>query len=291
MLKEVLETISKRKCNKIITTEKIYNNIKGFFGKEYDFKIFDDLRSASFFALGNSSLDKDGTILIIDGDYLPNIYTSMTEAWFQRKQIIVIAIYEKYKDIKCEYIKRCMPNIINVYSEKIEDYQKEIDIALKQNYPCLINIVEKKDNIYEEKNDYEKILKKFDNFLKHDNEVFIYNSIEKEYNYNFTINNIEMKYKYGILSKYVGYVTAKNEKTILCIPSEILKIDLNIFNNRYTNSNIKIISLGNKENEETVSSWIKENKIDVKFFKDITENELKEFYDSDKPEIIFIGGI
>ena len=60
---------------------------------------------------------------------------------------------------------------------------------------------------------------------------------------------------------------------------------------RYTNSNIKIISLGNKTNEETISSWIKENKIDVKFFKDITENELKEFYNSDKPEIIFIGGI
>ena len=64
-----------------------------------------------------------------------------------------------------------------------------------------------------------------------------------------------------------------------------------IIENRYTNSNIKIILFGNKDNQNSISNWIKENTINVRFSKEITEKELKEFYNSDKPEIIFMGGI
>lgn len=291
MIEEILEMISKKSSKKIVTTENIYTRIKPFLKEEFEVEIFSDLRSAAFFSLGNSNLDEKGTILILEGEYLANIYTAMTESWFQRKQIIVIALYGKYDDIKCEYIKRCMPNIINIYSEDIKVYQNEINSALTQNYPCLINVIVKMDGIYEKKNDYEEILKKLSSFLGKSDEVFIYNSTGKKYNYDFTIKNIEAKHKYGILSKYIGYVIAKEQKIILCVPTEILKIDLNIFNNRYTNSNIKIILFGNKGDEKAISNWIKENKINVEFFKDVTEKELKEFYNSDKPEIIFVGGI
>ena len=291
MIEEILDMISKKSSKKIITTEKIYNKIRVFSQDKFDIKIFNDLRSAAFFALGNSNLDENGTILLLEGEYLTNIYTAMTEAWFQRKQIIVIALYEKYDDIKCEYIRRCIPNIINIYNKDIKVYQNEINSALNQNYPCLINMVIEMNDINEKKINYEGVLSNLSNCLKEDNEIFIYNSIEKIYNYNFKINNIEEKHKYGILSKYVGYVIAKEQKIILCAPTEILKLDLNIFNNRYTNSNIKIILFGNEGNENSISNWIRENEINVRFVKEVTEKELKEFYNSDKPELIFTGGI
>lgn len=291
MIEEILHMVSKKSSKKIITTERIYNKIKVFTKEKFDIEIFNDLRSAAFFSLGNSNLDEKGTILILEGEYLPNIYTAMTEAWFQRKQIIVIALYEKYNNIKCEYIRRCIPNIINIYDDDINVYQNEINSALTQNYPCLINMVTEMNDINEKKINYDEILNKLSNCLKKDNEVFVYNSIEKKYNYEFKINNIEEKHKYGILSKYIGYVISKEQKIVLCAPSDILKLDLNIFNNRYTNSNIKICLFGDEAKKNSISNWVKENKINVRFEKVLTEEEIKEFYNSDNPEIIFMGGI
>lgn len=291
MFEQILEIVSEKSTRKIITTKDTYSIIKTFFNEEDNLEIFYDARSAAFFSLGNSSLDENETILIIRGEYLSNIYTAMTEAWFQKKQIIVIAVYEKYDDIKCEYIRRCMPNIINIYDQSIEMYKEKIQLVLNQNYPCLINIVMDISNISKKKINYENIFKKFSNLLCRDDEIFVYNSIDRKYDYQFKIKNIEEKNKYGALSKYIGYVTAKEKKIVLCAPLEILTIDLNIFNNRYTDSNVKIILFGKESKEVEISNWVRENKINIKFLEEIDDKELKEFYNSDKPEIIFIGGI
>ena len=56
---------------------------------------YQDARSAAFFAMGMSIKQKDPITLLLPGEYLTNIYTAITEAWFQKAEVIVYAFYKK----------------------------------------------------------------------------------------------------------------------------------------------------------------------------------------------------
>lgn len=293
MLKDVLNLFLDKKCNNLVITndieDRITKELKDYINNNFSVSKIEDVRSATFFALGNADVLNNTILLMVDGEYLPNIYTGITEAWFQKKNIIVIALYNEYDNINCEYLRNCIPNIINLYGNEISKYKNKIEQSINKSYCSLINI--KYDDMNKQYNDYTKLCETLNKILTKTDEVFLYNSdIQKKYNYE--IKNILKEYKYGIVSKYMAYTISKQKKIILCCPADILNIDLNIFNNRYIDKNIKIILINDKNTIKTdrIEEWIQTNKVNVSIEQNIDEKKIKEFIESDRPEVMFIGG-
>ena len=288
MLRKILNLLLEKQIKDVVCTEDILKSIDGqdkeYIEANFNMQIFNDLRSATFFSNGEVNSSNKPVILIIKGEFLPNIYTGITEAWFQRSNINIISIFERYNDIKVEYLERCIPDILTIYDDGIEEYKNTIYKFIDNNMPALINI--KYTLKIEEKSDYTSIINMLDNIVKNTVDVFIYNSKNESKN-NINIMNIEPKYKYGILSKYMGYITAKEKKSLLIMPYELLKIDLNIFNNRYINENVKIIIYKEKE-QNNIEEWIKDNKIEILKTKKIDEKILQKFWDLNKASVLIV---
>ena len=288
MLRKILNLLLEKQIKDVVCTEDILKSIDGqdkeYIEANFNMQIFNDLRSATFFSNGEVNSSNKPVILIIRGEFLPNIYTGITEAWFQRSNINIISIFEKYDEIKVEYLERCIPDILTIYDDGMEEYKNTIYKFIDNNMPALINI--KYTLKLEEKSDYTSIINMLDSIVKNTVDVFIYNSKNESKN-NINIMNIEPKYKYGILSKYMGYITAKEKKSLLIMPYELLKIDLNIFNNRYINENVKIIIYKGKE-QNNIEEWIKDNKIEILKTKKIDEKIFKKFWDLNKASVLIV---
>ena len=288
MLRKILNLLLEKQIKDVVCTEDILKSIDGqdkeYIEANFNMQIFNDLRSATFFSNGEVNTSNKPIILIIKGEFLPNIYTGITEAWFQRSNINIISIFEKYDEIKVEYLERCIPDILTIYDDGIEEYKNTIYKFIDNNMPALINI--KYTLKLEEKSDYTSIINMLDSIVKNTVDVFIYNSKNESKN-NINIMNIEPKYKYGILSKYMGYITAKEKKSLLIMPYELLKIDLNIFNNRYINENVKIIIYKGKE-QNNIEEWIKDNKIEILKTEKIDEKIFKKFWDLNKASVLIV---
>ena len=288
MLRKILNLLLEKQIKDVVCTEDILKSIdsqdKEYIEANFNMQIFNDLRSATFFSNGEVNSNNKPVILIVNGEFLPNIYTGITEAWFQRSNINIISIFEKYDEIKVEYLERCIPDILTIYEDSLETYKNTIYKFINNNMPALINI--KYELNLDEKMNYANIINIFDNFIKENVDVFAYNT-KNESNNNINILNIEPKYKYGILSKYMGYITAKEKKSLLILPYELLKIDLNIFNNRYINENVKIIIYKEKE-QNNIEEWIKDNKIEILKTKKIDEKILQKFWDLNKASVLIV---
>lgn len=288
MLRKILNLLVEKQIKDVVCTEDILKSIDGqdkeYIEANFNMQIFNDLRSATFFSNGEVNSSNKPVILIIKGEFLPNIYTGITEAWFQRSNINIISIFEKYDEIKVEYLERCIPDILTIYDDGIEEYKNTIYKFIDNNMPALINI--KYTLKLEEKSDYTSIINMLDSIVKNTVDVFIYN-FKNESKNNINIKNIEPKYKYGILSKYMGYITAKEKKSLLIMPYELLKIDLNIFNNRYINENVKIIIYKGKE-QNNIEEWIKDNKIEILKTEKIDEKIFKKFWDLNKASVLIV---
>lgn len=288
MLRKILNLLVEKQIKDVVCTEDILKSIDGqdkeYIEANFNMQIFNDLRSATFFSNGEVNSSNKPVILIIKGEFLPNIYTGITEAWFQRSNINIISIFEKYDEIKVEYLERCIPDILTIYDDGIEEYKNTIYKFIDNNMPALINI--KYTLKLEEKSDYTSIINMLDSIVKNTVDVFIYN-FKNESKNNINIKNIEPKYKYGILSKYMGYITAKEKKSLLIMPYELLKIDLNIFNNRYINEDVKIIIYKGKE-QNNIEEWIKDNKIEILKTEKIDEKIFKKFWDLNKASVLIV---
>lgn len=288
MLKTILNLYLNKNIKELVCTKDISENIndndKEYIKTNFNFEILNDLRSATFFANGEVNSNNKPLVLITNGNYLTNIYTGITEAWFQRSNINIISIFEKYDDIRVEYLRRCIPDILTMYEDNIEEYKETIYKFMSNNMPSLINI--KYTLKSEEKIDYTNITNILDSIVKNKVDVFTYNSENKSKN-NINIINIEPKYKYGVLSKYMGYVSAKKQKILIILPYELLKIDLNIFNNRYINKNVKII-INKKKEQSNIKEWIKDNNIEILQTKKLDKNIFEKFWDLDKASALII---
>ena len=126
MLKDVLNTLKNNGYNSIIFTqdieESLQNEEKEYIEKEFLKVDIDDVRSATFFALGKENLHNN-CIIIVNGEEIQNILTGITETWFQKLNVFVVALYSKYDDIKTDFLHRVMPNIIRIYDEDYRYYE------------------------------------------------------------------------------------------------------------------------------------------------------------------------
>ena len=246
------------------------------------------MRSATFYAFGESLKKNEPVVLIVSGNNLPNVYTGITEAWFQKANVIIVAIYSHYKEIKCAYMERCVLEY-HIYDENELMSENNLMNIVEKKGPVLINLIVKIEE--ELLNNYYDILKVVNNVVEQKTDVFAYNA-EKNFNQleKINIRNIEPQYKYGIFSKYIGFI-AGGGNAILCCSSKNILLDANIFRTRYSSNNIKIIihDKDNIINEYSVDKWITSNKWNYSETEEINEEIINNMLRLEKPSVLVVN--
>lgn len=292
MLRKVLNTLLKKDYKDIVFTYEINGAINNedinYINNNFNVNTIKDIRSATFYALGKENLHAK-TIVIINGEELQNTLTGITETWFQRLNVFIIALYEKYDNIKTDFIYRVIPNIVKIYEDDYFQYEEKI---LKSANSCMPSLITLKYGFEKVEYSYNKLINELKNVLKKEDELVLYEPKELEKTNEFKIKNIESKYKYGILSKYMGYVCGKNKKILLCMPASLTLLELNIFNNRYINENFKLIlfNCSKVKQEEMMTKWINSNKIKTNVINTLNKDILEKFWNSKEPMVLLIKG-
>lgn len=239
-------------------------------------RYINDARSATFYAFGEERRDF-GAILIIRGYELQSAYTAITEAWFQKANIYIIAIFDKFDEINTNFLKRCVNKTL--FIENVEELGKIDDSFNDIIGPKLINVIDKSTSTNEI--DYGNIVSNIKKINKNI-EVIQYNGN------NIEEKNICEKYKYGVLSKYLGKTAVSDKDSILLCTPEIFFLDLNIFNSRYVSDKFKIIVI-DKDNLirlKHIDKWIISNGISLYY----GEDKLEQLFLNSTPGILIIGG-
>lgn len=278
-LKEIIDLLNPKSIilgDNIKVSEEIEKRSKRIF----------DIRSASFFSFGQSKISNSNVVLIIDGKFISNIYSTLTEAWFQNTNIIVFAMYNSYYEINTKYLDRCTVCNKVFFLKDLNFIKENIKNDLKKDGPKVYNLIEE-CNINEAENDYSRVIDILINILNNNDELYVYNS--KEIN-GKNINNIEFKYKYGVISKYVAYLldSQVNKKILIC-NDDCFMLDTNILNNKYICEDFKLILVDNRNQKENIKGWCEENKLKFIEEKDI-EEDLKKLYNSNEAIILLVKG-
>lgn len=237
-----------------------------------------DARSAAFEAFGIIKITDKPVALIVNEDELASTLTAVTEAWFQRKDLILITINGNFSR-HYDYLDRCVVSNSLLFQDSNED---EIVQEMQQRRgPHLLRttIVSKEESPI----DYSRILKELKNCLSDNDEVFCYNPTdlsEEQY------KSISQQHRYCTVSKYVGYLLGNKEKAVLCIPERLLAYDSNIFNFRNLPKTFFLIVVAdNMGVMSKLSPWIESNGIKV------VQTESEDFSSllcEDKPKLIYI---
>lgn len=211
----------------------------------------EDVRSAVFTAYGIAKMDNNPVVILTEDSYLPSVYTGITEAWFQRVPVIVIALNSD--DIESSrYLARCVDSLVFIQSSS--DIDESINKIMQCSGPTLIKVKEKGDD--NAIIDYSYILKCLENFPYSQNFICYNSKINRK-----GITDVSPIYKYGILSKYVGSLNG-GAKSILCLPEDLLGVDSNIFNIRDFPSNFRLIVKGTGSGHwSKMEKWISKNGI------------------------------
>lgn len=268
MFEKVLGKIREGKTDiKVVST--IYT-------KENNVECINDARSAAFYAFGEER-KRGSAVLIINGYELQSAYTAITEAWFQKANLWIIALYENYDEINTTFLNRCVNKSILIDCESAID---KIDDNLRKVIgPKLINVM---DTYYDTNtNDYSDIISKVE-AIDETIEIITFNGKDRDN------KNIENIYRYGILSKYLGKTAVSEKNSILICTSDVFLLDLNIFNNRYITEKFKII-VQDKDStikNRNIDKWIESNGISMY----LGDGNIEQLIRNNKPGILIMGG-
>ncbi len=238
-----------------------------------------DARSAGFYAFGKALKEQKSVALIVDGRYLPSLLTSMTEAWFQKANVIIIACYSHFSQVKCQYFER-----VTLSTQTVEEISSEIiEQSVCKKGPVLINLVGVKNK--KKSFDYGVIPQ----VLKGE-KLYLYQA-GKEYD-DANIRVIDERHKYGVISRYMGMLAVASEKIFLSCPAECLMIDLNVLNNRYSVNGARMIILDREKlvRQNKVDRWLESNGISAKFVDKINASDVELVKNSDKPIALVVEG-
>ena len=245
---------------------------------QFEIDLVSDVRSATFFACGKAEISDSPVLLIVKNDFISNCYTGLVESWFQRRKIIVLSIGTNIVNKDFGYLSNCSEAIWKIQNQNdIFDFFNCCNFAQSKPYVFVIE-----DSISPVSKEIPLIKRTSFDFSVFDT-IFIYNSFRTSFLDNEDrIRIIYDNEKYCVFSKFIGFVTAKNKPCLIIVPSSFVNYDLNIFNNRYSNKNIKII-LKVDSDEQIIQNWVCSN--GFKVFK--TDNEAG-FIGCDKPSVLLI---
>lgn len=266
MIKQIITRLKEYGLYNYVLTDHNLDEILSNIVKPEQCTYFEDVRSATFFAFGQSKLQGKPSVLIVDDDFISNCYTALIETWMQRIPLIIIS-YNSRKLSSIQYLQRCLDAIYEINDKVNIDTTSSKWSAI--NGPILIRIFfdYNKNGAFT----YADVLKQLTKRVAPER-ILCYNiSIEEAAEYG--VANIEKKYKYGIISKYVGRLMSGNP-SILVIPDFILELESNIFNVRNLPSTFRVyIKKTSDKIIDNYTQWLKSNNIEVKRFDDFNEDE------------------
>ena len=237
-----------------------------------------DVRSATFYSLGLAQQTQEPVILIVKEKYIGNVFTGLTEAWFQQRAIYVVAIGEDILNSDITFLKPCTQTIIKVQKET--DFDHNITNISNNSVP-IVFLIQYKQLECERNEKFD--ISPFIRNLNAEDKVLAYEPICTC----STKNNVEYisdDDKYGMISKYMGLILGSETNYYLITSTESVDLDMNIFNNRYMCSKFKVIVIGEKL-KENKCRWIKKNGIFL-FNRSIFNDEtIIEFLDLKKPAV------
>lgn len=270
----------------------IINNIQGKIVtispidlKEKNVIGYKDARSGVFYAMGESMKENTPITLLVPGEYISSTYTAITEAWFQKVNVVVVALYEKISDVNTTWMERCLVANATFGIDEESAIHTFLEKAYGMKGPVLVNVVG--ETFSEHTCDYEKIINVLESVLTYEIEFWCYNPKHKmEIN---RFHAIEAQHKYGVISKYIGMSVVSDVGILLC-NVECALVDINVFRTRYANSNMKIILVDDgllKKND--VAHWIESNDWACKEIGVIDEDAAKWLVSQTKQAVLIVG--
>ena len=251
-----------------------------------------DARSATFFAMGESIMKSEPVALVIQGCHISNAYTGLTEAWFQKAQVRVFAMYEKVSEVNCSYLDRC---VLSNTTEMLDDFLSSEGNWLLEQFdgPTVLNIVSPKaaeKTVYCDKK-IKSIFEILDTTVTSDYMVFS-EDFGQSQRHPFDMRIISKKHGYGVLSKYQGYVLGTSHDCLLICSANCFALDTNILNNRYLDARFKVIIIDdqNLTEEYDLSAWIKSNNVRCKIVNSLTQDVVSELLGKNTPAVIIVKG-
>ena len=251
---------------------------KLFLSESFDVKEVKDARSATFEAFGIIIISEKPVALIVNEDELSSTLTAVTEAWLQRKDLILITIngnlYQHY-----DYLDRClMSSALLLHDSNEDELVQEMQLRHGPHLLRTALMLEEEMPI-----DYSNILLKLEGSLYDNEVVFCYHPTKMSGTH---VVSIPQQHRYCVISKYVGYLLGCKGKTVLCIPENLLAYDSNIFNFRNLPSTFFVVVVADSSRTMCkLSPWIESNGISV-----IQEDsaDYSALLREDKPKLIYI---
>lgn len=290
MLDKILKFIYPHSNRTIIATKEIINNLNK--NENYIYEIVEDVRSATFFSFGNSKNMFAPSVMIVDERDLPNTYTGLTEAYYQRIAMFVIVICNKKNEgIKSEFLDFSSEEQYNI-SDDLDYFKvkkKFTELMQRGLFGPIIFKINHCIDAKKTKIDL-NVLSYLDEFLC-DKDLVILSDVYYEENLETKFKKCIEKddYKYGIVSKYCGYIQNANHNIVLICSSENIYLDVNIFNNRYVNNKLKIIIFEKKGFELNIQSWIESNKIKYKECQTLNRELIHEFIENRDSMLLYVN--
>lgn len=217
-------------------------------------KQYRDARSAAFYAMGSAVKASAPVTLVVLGDDLPSTYTAITEAWFQKANVIVIALFDKVSEVKTAWMDRCVLQTVTYGTDEQAAFREALNASLGLPGPVLINLTGHAR--CRSKIDYTSVISSLRS-IKSDVKITAYCPRTSDAE---NVTAVPVQNKYGLLSKYIGMSVIEDIGVLLC-PAQCALLDISIFRTRYTNSNMKIVLLDeqNRLDNLQVAHWISEN--------------------------------
>ena len=217
-------------------------------------KQYRDARSAAFFAMGTAVKTCQPVILVVPGHDLTSTYTAITEAWFQKANVIVVALFDKVSEVKTAWMDRCVLRTATFGVDEQADFGEMMLSVRGLPGPVLINLTG--FSCEESEIDYSAVITAL-SATNPELKITAYSPKVQDYN---KVTAVSAKDKYGLISKYIGMSVAKDVGVLLC-PAKCALLDINILRTRYGNGNMKIVLIddNNVLYDLNVREWITEN--------------------------------
>lgn len=219
-----------------------------------------DVRSATFYACGLAQKQDASVALFIRKEYLPSTHTGLTEAWFQNRNIVVVAFGADILNDDLSYFKSCTCSRLKIQTEA--DAVRYLGNAQRSNLPELYLVEDTVACEEPVRCDHPIDLSCLPSVP---DKVFLYERVAGLFQEHPNIVRIAERDKYGTISKYMGFCVASGKSNLLVIDDSLIFLDVNIFNNRYMDRKFKVLVIGQMK-QANVLRWLDANH--VSFFED-----------------------
>ena len=248
---------------------------------------FDDARSAAFYAMGTAVKTGKNCALIVPGEYITNTLTAVTEAWFQKANLLLIGVFTDLRDLRTAWIDRCLNGQVTLRDTEIDEHMEEIEAILALKGPKMISVLT--DPVKSRGADYSEMIRCLRSCGAENVAISCYNA-DLSAEETAGITNIPARYKFGTISKYIGGSAVLDRGILLCTPECIL-VDINIFRTKYLNANMKIAILDEEEiiRAKGIDEWFASNGWTVINAAPEEESAYRSFLESDKASVLIAG--